>query len=145
MTCALVVDDDADVLAAIGTWLHVENIEAVLAESASDGFRAFDTFSFDVGLVDIFMPKIDGLKAIRAFRERAPDLPLIVMSGLATRHPPHPAPDYFGLALVLGASCCLHKPFVPDELMTAIKTCLDASHASSEPAVGGAKARPPTW
>lgn len=143
MTCALVVDDDAEVLAAIGTWLHVEDIDAVLAESAAEGFRAFDAFSFDVGVVDIFMPKIDGLKAIRAFRSRAPGLPIIAMSGLATRHPPHPAPDYFGLALVLGACCCLHKPFVPGELMAAITTCLDSPRVSSEPSAGIAKA-PPT-
>ena len=145
MTCALVVDDDADVLAAIGTWLHVEDIDAVLAESAAEGFQAFDAFSFDVGLVDIFMPKIDGLKAIRAFRSRSPNLPIIAMSGLATRYPPRPAPDYFGLALVLGARCCLRKPFADAELMAAIKTCLDASQPTSEPAAGVAKARAPTW
>lgn len=64
-------------------------------------------------------------------------LPIIAMSGLATPHP-HPQPDYFGLAP--DACCGLHKPFVPNELRTAIQTCLDAT----SPVAAVAKARPPS-
>ena len=57
------------------------------------------------------MPEIDGLKATKAFRKQAPKIPIIAMSGLVPRYPPSQVPDYFGMALQLGARCCLHKPF----------------------------------
>jgi len=124
MSHALVIDDDAEVCLAIRTWLEIKGIDAVLAANAGDGFQAFDRFNFDVMLVDIFMPEIDGLKAIRAFRKQAPKIPIIAMSGLVPRHPPPQVPDYFGMALQLGAWCCLHKPFQADQLLTAVRTCL---------------------
>ena len=70
------------------------------------------------------MPEIDGLKAIKAFRKQAPRIPIIAMSGLVPRHPPPQEPDYFGMALTLGASCCLHKPFQARQLLAAVETCL---------------------
>ena len=124
MSHALVIDDDADVCLAIRAWLELKGIDAVLAKSAGDGFDAFDRFSFDVMLVDIFMPEMDGLKAIQAFRKQAPKIPIIVMSGLAPRYPPPQEPDYFGMALTVGASCCLHKPFQARQLLAAVETCL---------------------
>jgi len=127
MTHALVIDDDPQIRSAIRAWLEPEGIDVVLAQGATDGFEAFNRFNFDVMLVDIFMPKIDGLTAIKAFRKWAPKLPIIVMSGLVRRHAPHcgePGPDYFGKALTLGASCCLRKPFQADQLLASIETCV---------------------
>jgi CheY-like chemotaxis protein len=124
MSHALVIDDDAQVCLAIRAWLEIKGIDAVLAESAGSGFQAFDRFNFDVMLVDIFMPEIDGLKAIRAFQQQSPKIPIIAMSGLVARHPPPQEPDYFGMALMLGASCCLHKPFQAKQLLAAVETCL---------------------
>jgi two-component system response regulator (stage 0 sporulation protein F) len=124
MPHALVVDDDTHVCLAIRSFLEAEGIDAVIAESAEDGFKAFDLFNFDVLLVDIFMPKIDGLKAIKVFQQQAPKTSIIAMSGLAPRYAPPQQFDYFGMALKLGASCCLHKPFQAEQLLAAVETCL---------------------
>lgn len=126
MSNALVVDDDVHVCLAIRALLETKGIDAVLAESAEDGFQAFDRFNFDVLLVDIFMPQIDGLKAIKVFQRQAPKIPIIVMSGLAARYAPAQQVDYFGIALKLGASCCLHKPFQAEQLLAAVDACLVA-------------------
>ena len=113
---------------AIRTWLELAGIDATLGDSASDGFQAFDMFNFDLRIVDIFMPKIDGLEAIKAFRKSAPAIPISVMSGLASGlaapHPTHPAPDFIAMAMRLGASYGLQKPFLAEQLMVAVKTCL---------------------
>ena len=77
MTHALVIDDDAQICTAIRSWLELAGMDAILAESAFDGFHAFGMFNFDVLLVDIFMPKINGLEAIKAFRNRRPLSPLL--------------------------------------------------------------------
>jgi CheY-like chemotaxis protein len=127
MTHALVIDDDPQICSAIRAWLELEGIDAILAQSAADGFEAFNRFNFDVMLVDIFMPKIDGLTAIKALRKWAPKIPIIVMSGSVPRHAPQSvrlAPDYFGEALALGASCCLHKPFQAEQLLASVETCV---------------------
>jgi len=124
MTHALVVDDDAIILSVVRCWLEPNGIDTILAESAADSFHAFDRFNFDLVLVDIFMPEIDGLKAIKSFRQWAPEIPIIVMSGLVPRDPPHAVPDFFAMAMRLGASYGLHKPFQREQLMLAVKTCL---------------------
>ena len=124
MPHALVVDDDPQMLSAVGTWLEHEGIDVVLAENAADSYHAFDMFNFDLVLIDIFMPGTDGLKAIKSFRKWAPAIPIIVMSGLVPRHAPHLVPDFFAMAMRLGASYGLHKPFQNKQLMLAVKTCL---------------------
>jgi len=127
MTHALVIDDDPQVCSAIRAWLELEGIDAILAPSATDGFDAFHRFNFDVMLVDIFMPKIDGLTAIKALRGWAPKTPIIAMSGLVPRHTPQSvtlAPEWFGEALSLGASCCLYKPFQAEQLLASVETCV---------------------
>ena len=127
MTHALVIDDDPQICLVIRAWLELEGIDAILAPSAARGFEAFHMFNFDVMLVDIFMPKIDGLTAITTLRKWAPEIPIIVMSGFVPRHGPQalePAPDYFGKALALGASCCLYKPFQAEQLLASVETCV---------------------
>jgi two-component system response regulator (stage 0 sporulation protein F) len=125
VTHALVIDDDAQICTVIREWLEADGIDAVLAQSAADGFHAFNMFDFDVMLVDIFMPKIDGLEVIKTFRKWAPPIPIIVMSGLADRQSTHIAPDFVAMAIRLGASYGLHKPFQAEQLMIAVKTCLE--------------------
>jgi CheY-like chemotaxis protein len=76
-------------------------------------------------MIDIFMPGMDGLETIKGFRERAPTVPIVAMSGFRFRNScMAPAPDFLGMAAKLGATYCLQKPFGPQQLMTAITTCL---------------------
>jgi CheY-like chemotaxis protein len=75
-------------------------------------------------IVDIFMPHMRGLESIRIFHERAPAVPLIAMSGYAFANLNLPAPDFLRMALELGASRCLRKPFTPVALLTVINECL---------------------
>jgi len=74
--------------------------------------------------VDIFMPHMRGFESIRIFHERAPTVPLIAMSGYAFANLNSPAPDFLRMALELGASRCLRKPFTPAALQVAINQCL---------------------
>jgi CheY-like chemotaxis protein len=91
----------------------------VVAEGGHAAVRAIEAFSFDVLLVDIFMPGMDGLETIKVFRENAPDVPIIAMSGYAVRG--ESMPDFFHTALGLGAAQCLCKPFKGGELINAIE------------------------
>ena len=83
MARVLVVDDDALVCGAIEAALQHHNFEVVIADGGEAGLAALGAASFDVMLVDIFMPRMRGFESIRRFHERAPATPLIAMSGYA--------------------------------------------------------------
>lgn len=125
MARILVVDDDPSVSSAIQTWLENKDYEVVLAAGGVAGLEALERDRFDVMIVDIFMPGMNGFESVRVFHQREPDVPLIAISGYVFREHHSPAPDSLRMALDLGASCCLHKPFTPTQLLRAIDACLN--------------------
>ena len=127
MTRVLVIDDDKSVSLAIETLLRHQDCVATLAHSGKVGAGAFEASDFDVVMIDIFMPGMDGLETIKGLRERAPTVPIVAMSGFRFRSSMAPAPDFLGMAAKLGATYCLRKPFGPQQLMAAINACLGES------------------
>ena len=75
-------------------------------------------------LVDIFMPHMRGFESIRLFHERAPEIPLVAMSGYAFANADTASPDFLRMTLELGATRCLRKPFTPQALLAAVNDCL---------------------
>ena len=130
MTRILVVDDDPMVCMAIEVFLQRHNFEVIVADGGEAGLRALDRGGIDLMIVDIFMPHMRGFESIRIFHERAPAIPLVAMSGYAFANLSAPAPDFLRMALELGASRCLRKPFTPLALLTAINDCFADTQAS---------------
>ena len=124
MVRVLVVDDDPMVCMAIEVYLERHNFQVIVADGGEAGLRALEGGPFDLMIVDIFMPHMRGFESIRIFHERAPAVPLIAMSGYAFANINTPAPDFLRMALELGASRCLRKPFTPAALLTVINECL---------------------
>jgi CheY-like chemotaxis protein len=125
----LVVDDDPMVCMAIEVYLERHNFQVTIADGGEAGLRALEGGGFDLMIVDIFMPHMRGFESIRIFHERAPNIPLIAMSGYAFANLNSPAPDFLRMALELGASRCLRKPFTPVALLTVINECLSEAQA----------------
>jgi DNA-binding response OmpR family regulator len=125
----LVVDDDPMVSMAIEIFLQRHNFQVTIADGGEAGLRALESDTFDLMIVDIFMPHMRGFESIRIFHERAPAVPLIAMSGYAFANLNSPAPDFLRMALELGATRCLRKPFTPVALLTVINECLSESRA----------------
>ena len=120
----LVVDDDPMVCIAIELYLARHGFEVTIADGGESGLRALEDAAFDLMIVDIFMPHMRGFESIRIFHERAPTIPLIAMSGYAFANLDSPAPDFLRMALELGASRCLRKPFTPASLLAQVNECL---------------------
>jgi len=120
----LVVDDDPMVCVAIEVCLTRKGFEVTVADGGEAGMRALETAVFDVMLIDVFMPHMRGFESIRIFHERAPAIPLVAMSGYAFANLNAASPDFQRMALELGASRCLRKPFTPSVLLTVINECL---------------------
>jgi CheY-like chemotaxis protein len=127
----LVIDDDDAVRATIRTILEFEGHEAILAGDGRQGLNALEEGIFDLLIVDIFMPGMDGFETIRFVRRQKPGIPIVVISG-ASSHSFSPAsPDFLSMATKLGAVRSLRKPFKHRELAAAIEECIGDSTPNS--------------
>ena len=125
MTRVLVIDDDKSICMSLEMWLRREGCVAILANNGRFGVEMFETHPFDLVLVDIFMPGMDGIETIKRFVTHVPLVPIIAMSGFTFRDSSSAnAPDFLSMAVKLGAACYLRKPFGPAQLCIALKTCL---------------------
>ena len=120
----LVVDDDPHICLAIRAWLKRYGFKVSVADGGTSGLLAFDNSTFDLMIVDIFMPNMRGFESIRVFHDHAPTVPLIAMSGYAFANLDSPAPDFLRMALELGATRCLRKPFTTAALLAVINECM---------------------
>jgi CheY-like chemotaxis protein len=129
----LVVDDDPLVCNTIEACLRRQGFEVTVADGGAQGIQALENATFDVMLVDIFMPHMRGFESIRTFHERAPTVPLIAMSGYAFASVDTSSPDFLKMTLELGAAVCLRKPFTPTALLAAVNECLGKAAANAAP------------
>jgi CheY-like chemotaxis protein len=142
MARILVIDDDKAVRTAIKTLLDHEGYEVIVAEDGRSGIEAFESMAFDLVIVDIFMPGMDGLETIKLFKRRSPTVPIVAISGFLFRDSSVPAPDFLTMATKLGAAYSLHKPFRPRDLSEAVAGCLGRGSHRPPVAVGGPRLRP---
>jgi len=113
----LVVDDDPLVRRSCERILR-EAYEVTLAECGRDGLTALEhPGNFDLALVDLKLPDIDGHEFLRRGPDCFPDLPIIIITGYSTI-------SSAVEAIKQGAFDYLAKPFSPDELEAAIEKAL---------------------
>ena len=127
MARILVIDDDQAVRATTRVVLERDGHNVALAGDGGAGLKTIESQDFDLLIVDIFMPGMDGLETIGAIRKHKPALPIIVMSGSSFRKGPATAPDFLSMATKLGANRSIYKPFRAQDLSDAVTSCLAAS------------------
>jgi CheY-like chemotaxis protein len=123
----LVIDDDRAVLSTIKLLLEraAHAVEAV--DNSQGGLRLLETQRFDLLIVDIFMPGMDGFETMRLVHQSRPEMPVIVISGQQFHSASEPGPDFLYMATKLGAVSSLQKPFRPHELLAAVAKSLSDS------------------
>ena len=112
----LVVDDDREIVDSISIFLSGEGYKAI---KAYDGIEALDALSENevhLMILDIMMPKLDGIKTLMKLRESR-NIPVILLSAKS-----EDADKIFGLTA--GADDYVTKPFNPSELMARVKSQL---------------------
>jgi DNA-binding response OmpR family regulator len=130
MTRVLVIEDDRSVGAAIQMILTREGFEAVHTSDAEAGIKAFEASSFDLVIVDIFMPGKSGIDVIASFREREFKAPILAMTGFRFRESMDSGLDFLGMAANAGATICLNKPFTLEQLTAAIYASIEPEQRS---------------
>jgi CheY-like chemotaxis protein len=107
-----------------------------LASDGRKGLAIFEAEKFDLLVLDIFMPGMDGLEMMRLIHQRGPQIPIIVISGRSLTWNPAAGPDFLAMATnKLGAVCSLQKPFKPADLLSAVAGCLDAAKRPSSSSI----------
>lgn len=129
MPTVLVIDDDASTRDAIAALLRRKQYNVVVACDAPAGLELAAAVDFDVVLVDMFMPEMDGIATMRAMARIAPKVPMVAMSGYAFTSSGDA--DFLGRVMRLGAKATLQKPFRANELFAAIDCCLEAAVATA--------------
>jgi two-component system response regulator (stage 0 sporulation protein F) len=124
MRRVLIVDDDRGIAASLQESLQHKPCDSEIVDNGLDGLEALKSTHFDAAIVDLVMPNMDGIETLRAFRKLAPKLPIIVMTGCAFGNSEGSAPNFLGMATKLGATCCLHKPIQPRQLLATLDACL---------------------
>jgi PAS domain S-box-containing protein len=115
----LVVDDEENILQTAQTILETHNYRVLTARDGIDAIAGYAEHWRDIRLViiDMMMPEMDGLSAVRALQHINPQVEVLAMSGLAG--------DYRQSAQALGIHTFLTKPFTTQELLQMIHTQLD--------------------
>jgi CheY-like chemotaxis protein len=122
-TRVLVIEDDASVSTAIDAILIRHQCETVVASRAHAGIHKFRTGRFDVVMIDLFMPGMNGLDTIARIRNESA-VSIIAMSGFCLRNSRDADQDYLGMAKRRGATTSLRKPFSPLQLISVIDRSL---------------------
>lgn len=110
----LVVDDNEDLLETFSMILRRRGFSV---ETAPDGVCAVDKYKahhFDVTLMDIVMPEMNGVEALRRIREINPEATVILMTAYSED-------ELMRSALAEGARCIVHKPVRIDRMIEMIK------------------------
>jgi CheY-like chemotaxis protein len=134
----IVVDDDPMVGRSLGRMLKAFGCPFEVHTHPSTALRRLLVASFDVAIVDLMMPSIDGLQFIKEARALESKVPIVLMSGRAR-------PRDIVEAHRLGAVDCLLKPFDAAELESAIARALfhGVDGAPTEPLAATTTIAPP--
>ncbi len=114
----LVVDDEEIVVRSCLRILGEGDYEAEGVQSGEEALRRIEEHPYDVVILDIMMPKVDGLEVLRRVKESHPDIDVIMVTGLSQI-------DTAVRSMKLGAFDYLPKPFDPDELKVVVGRALE--------------------
>ena len=115
----LVVDDEEIVIRSCLRILGEDaDYEVEAARNGLEALSKIDEGHFDVLILDIMMPKMDGLEVLRRVKETHPDIDIIMVTGLSQI-------ETAVKSMKLGAFDYLPKPFEPDELKLVVKRALE--------------------
>ncbi len=118
MTKILVVDDDEIVRESLCAVLREAGHETVEAADGEAGLACLRAEAFELTIVDIWMPKVDGLALLREIRQGGASLPVIIISGGG---PGQTLERASAIADSYGAGEVLYKPFEDEELLEAVE------------------------
>jgi two-component system, OmpR family, response regulator len=118
----LVIEDEARILSFLSRALEDEGFDVDGAATGSDGLERALRGAYDLVILDLLLPRVDGLTVLRELHRRLPDLPVVIVSARSD------LPTKLR-GFQLGANDYLPKPFSVDELLARVRVQLRAHPA----------------
>ena len=125
MFSILVVDDDNNTRRLIRTVLEAANYSVTAAADGEEALRLMDEKHIDLAILDVMMPKMDGLTFTRLLRETNNDLPILMVSAKQL-------PEDRKKGFLVGTDDYMTKPFDEEELLLRVKALLRRAKIVSE-------------
>jgi len=113
----LLVEDEMSVAKGLEMVMREEGYEVDLADTGQDALNKFRAGEFDLLVVDLRLPDMDGMDVIQRVREKRPRTNVVIITG-------YPSVSSAVQAVKMGVSEYLRKPFTEDEFKAAVKSAL---------------------
>lgn len=121
----LIVDDEEIMRESLTDWLKEDGYEVLAVEDGFKALQAVQEGNWSVMLVDLKMPRMDGLEVLREVKRLGINIPVIIITAYATV-------DTAVAAMKEGAYDYIIKPFNPEELGLSIKKIIEHQHLVKE-------------
>lgn len=120
MLRVLVIDDDETLRRTLSLVLRASGYDCTTASNTLAGIALAEQGRFDIALIDINMPGLDGFEAVKAIAHIEPRVAIVAMSG----RPGKDDQEYGVLATGMGADAFMLKPFTRAQLAEAFAKVL---------------------
>lgn len=122
----LVVEDDELTARALSTILTQQNYVVEAARDGESAWALADSFQFDLILLDVMIPRLDGITLCRRLRSQGYQMPILLLTGKDSSHDKT-------VGLDAGADDYVVKPFDPEELSARVRALLRRSSVVAQP------------
>ncbi len=114
----LIVDDEEIMRCSLSDWLKEDGYDAVAVENGYKALALLKSERFDLAVVDLKMPQIDGIEVLKKIKESNLKIPVVIITAYATI-------DSAVTAMKEGAADYIVKPFNPEEISLVIKKLIE--------------------
>jgi two-component system, OmpR family, response regulator CpxR len=133
MNKVLIVDDDEELCELVSEYLSVEGFETQCVHDGESGLAAATSGPFDLAILDVMLPKMNGFEVLRHIREKS-KLPVLMLTARGD--------DMERIVgLEIGADDYLPKPFNPRELVARLRAILRRIHPEDEESAANEKVK----
>ncbi|MCF6247497.1 MAG: response regulator [Desulfobacula sp.] len=116
-TRILLVDDEIEFITTLAERLELRGYTVKITQDGESGISTLASTPFDIAIIDLMMPGLNGIDTLRQIKEICPDLPVILLTG-------HGSTKDGMEGMRIGAFDFLMKPLDINELMLKIKLAL---------------------
>ena len=122
----LIVEDDEITAKALETILSNQNYAVEIASDGETAWQLADAFDYDLILLDIVLPKLDGVSLCRKLRSHGYTMPILLLTGRDSGHNK-------AIGLDAGGDDYVVKPFDPEELVARVRALLRRGRVTASP------------
>ncbi len=122
----LVIEDDELIARALTIILTSQNYAVEVAANGQLGWDLIETFDYDLIMLDVMLPQLDGISLCRQIRSKGFQMPILLLTGRDSSHDK-------AIGLDAGADDYLVKPFDPEELVARVRALLRRGGTVAQP------------